>query len=84
MRFPFLLGYGLAVILLFHLFNLPTAPLFLGKTLKFSCFEAGVIYYILVVAICISIGESILGTFVEKTCDIEWWNYSWIKGRKNM
>lgn len=76
MCFPFLFGYGLAVMILYKLFNIPSAPTFLGKPLMFHNPMTNIIYYIFAVALCISIGESLLGTFVEKTCHIQWWNYS--------
>lgn len=76
MIFPFLIGYGLAVIVIYLLFGTPKRMCFLGKLLSI---ESGILsygMYFLIVMICISVGEIVLGTIVEKTCHFYWWDYS--------
>lgn len=76
MILPFLLGYGVAIVLIYILFGTP-------EHLKFFGFETGIkntyirtlIYYFMVI-LCVSVGEIALGTFVEKTCGIIWWDYT--------
>ncbi len=78
MKFPFLFGYGLLVMAMHMFLGTPSAfaarictsldaPEFVGK-----------IIYFLTVMVIVSAGEILLGTFMEKTCHIEYWNYSWI------
>ncbi|MBQ7775358.1 MAG: putative ABC transporter permease [Lachnospiraceae bacterium] len=76
MYFPFLLGYGLAVIVLYNLWGMPQNPTFFGKELIYRSSITNTIYYMLMVALCISIGELLLGNLVEKICKIQWWDYS--------
>ena len=76
MYFPFLLGYGLAVAALFLLFGTPAHPRFLIYELAIENSIARSLYYLLMMALCVSIGEILLGTLVEKTCGIIWWNYT--------
>ena len=75
MVFPFMLGYGLAVLTLYLIFGTPEAPRFLKNNLNLSSFM-GVTYYFVVSFLAVSIGEIILGYFIEWSCDIVWWNYS--------
>lgn len=76
MYFPFLLGYGLAVVALFLLFGTPLHPHFLAYELSIESSLARSMYYLLMMALCVSIGEILLGNLVEKTCGIIWWNYT--------
>lgn len=78
MYFPFLLGYGLAVILFYALFGTPQTPKFINVSLKFSKPLYASFYYMLMVALCISIGETLIGNIVEYACGFEWWNYTWL------
>ncbi len=78
MKFPFLFGYGLLVTAMHVLLGTPAE-----FSLKlFGAFNLpkilGKILYFLSVMIIVSAGEIALGTFMEKTCKIEYWNYSWI------
>ncbi len=78
MCFPFLFGYGLAVILFFLLFGTPIAPKFFKIPLEFSKSIYAILYYLFIVALCISIGETLIGIIVEYACGFEWWNYTWL------
>lgn len=76
MCFPFLLGYGVAVVAIYLLFGTPQCLVICGKKI-FAGSQAGrKAFYILLVMLCVSIGEIALGTFVEKTCHFYWWDYS--------
>ncbi len=78
MRFPFLFGYGLLVTAMHLCLGTPSefaAELF--AAFKLSKRVGKVIYFISVMMI-VSAGEIALGTFMEKMCHIEYWNYSWI------
>ena len=78
MKFPFLFGYGLLVIAMHLCLGTPS-----GFTAKVcAAFKlpefVGKILYFLTVMVIVSTGEIMLGPFMEKTCHIEYWNYSWI------
>ncbi len=78
MRFPFLFGYGLLVTAMHFCFGTPSA--FAAKI--YAAFKlskaVGKILYFITIMLVVSLGEILLGTFMEKTCGIEYWNYSWI------
>ncbi len=76
--FPFLLGYGLAIMALYFMFGTPQNPRFFGIDIRSKNMLFNILNYFLIVFLCVSIGECLLGTFVEKTCGIVWWNYSGI------
>lgn len=76
MVLPFLLGYGLAILMIYKLFGTPNAPLFFGKEIIVENTFVSVIYYFAIAFIGVSIGELILGHLIERTCDIVWWNYT--------
>lgn len=76
MILPALLGYGIAIVGIYLLFGLPQQPTFFGRGLHFSDSQTGVLYYYLATGILVSVGEVVLGTFVEKNCGIVWWNYT--------
>ncbi len=76
MVLPFLLGYGLAIFIIFKLFGTPNAPLFFTKELYFKSSFISTLYYFVIAFLCVSIGELILGHLIEWTCDIKWWDYS--------
>lgn len=75
MMLPGLLGYGMAMVGMFLILGTPDAPQFLWYKLSFEKRGYGVIYYIVMAAVLVSIGEIILGNLVERFCQIEWWNY---------
>lgn len=71
MKFPFLLGYGLAVIGIYFVFGTPE-----NFRLTRNQTEAqNYILYFLTAIILVSIGEIALGKFVEKFLGFEYWNY---------
>lgn len=76
MCLPFLLGYGLAIIAIYLLFGTPAELVFLGKKLKIKSTFIKILIYFLAVMVCVSVGEIMLGTFVEKTCHFYWWDYT--------
>lgn len=76
MCLPFLLGYGLAIIAIYIMFGTPTQTVFFGKKLTFNSKFTRKLFYFFAVMICVCIGEIALGIFVEKTCNIIWWDYS--------
>lgn len=76
MIFPFLVGYGLAVILIYLLFGTPRRLRFFGKSIQIKSKIIRILFYFLMVMICICIGEILLGKLVEKTCHFCWWDYS--------
>ena len=76
MLFPFLLGYGFAVIAIYFLFGTPDAPRFiLKKITRLKTWQRRLIYYF-AVTIVISIGEGALGMLVEYFCGFIWWDYT--------
>lgn len=76
MCFPFLLGYGLAMVLIYIILGTPSNMWFFGKPLRISSRLLRVVIYYLAVMLCISVGEILLGTLVEHTCGFSWWDYS--------
>ncbi len=76
MHLPFLLGYGLGVVAVFALFGTPQQPLFFRKKMNFKFQTAAVAYYYLMACLGVMAGEIALGTLVEKTCNITWWEYT--------
>lgn len=62
MRLPFLLGYGLLMMSVYYLFDLPK----------------NIITYLIKAGVLVMVCELILGLLVEKICHFEWWNYSWL------
>ena len=76
MHLPFLLGYGLTVFAIYFLFGTPEAPKFLGFDLVLENKKFTEVVYFIIVFVCISVGEWMLGTIVEKKCGIIWWDYT--------
>lgn len=76
MCFPFLMGYGLAIVLLFLIFGTPEQPCFFKREIPIKNRRAELLLYFAGVMPCICAGEVILGTFVEKVCHFHWWDYS--------
>ncbi len=76
MILPGLLGYGLAIIGVFLVLGTPDHPRFLWMDISIGNKPAQLAYFVFTSAILVSAGEIALGTFVEKYCQIEWWNYS--------
>ncbi len=78
MIFPFLVGYGIAIVLIYLILGTPNHPRLLGKKLALNSELKRILFYLGAVMICVSLGEILLGTLVEKVCGFEWWNYTWI------
>lgn len=76
MYFPFLIGYGIAIMLIFAIFGTPKRVWFLGKTIRVQSRIMRILIYFIGVMICICVGEIVLGTVVEKVCHFCWWDYS--------
>lgn len=72
MFLPFLLGYGLFVVAIYHFVGLPD-KLFnkykINSPIKY-------VAYIFVCFVLVSVGELLLGTFVEWIGNYHYWNYS--------
>ena len=72
MYLPFLLGYGLFIIVLYYIIGTP-------KKL-FNKYEInkvlGFVIYMLICIIIVSLGELLLGIFIEKTGGYSYWDYS--------
>lgn len=76
MSLPFLIGYGIAIVAIFLLFGRPDAVVFFGKKLPIKSRFIRRIVYFLIITVCICVGEIVLGTIVEHTCHIYWWDYT--------
>ncbi len=76
MNFPFLIGYGLFVTLLYLLFGTPENPKIFGKEMVFQSENFKGIAYFLIIMLAVSLGEIVLGKTVEKACHFYWWDYS--------
>lgn len=76
MCLPFLLGYGLAMVAIYLMFGTPTAPRLFKKKLQIESAFLRALVYLLIVMTCVSLGEVVLGTIVEKSCGIIWWDYT--------
>lgn len=76
MNLPFLFGYGLVIIGFYTLIGTPAN---LKITEWFGVYfsrRGGFIFYFFVSVILVSVGEMLLGTFVERIFGFEYWNYS--------
>lgn len=78
MCFPFLFGYGIAMLLIFWTLGTPKKPWLFGKSILIKNRILKRFLYFAGVMLCVCIGEILLGTFVEKTCHFYWWDYSMI------
>lgn len=76
MYFPFLVGYGMAILAIYFMFGTPGELTLFGRQTKFSKRVTKKLVYFLLVMLCVSLGEIILGKIVEHTCHIYWWDYS--------
>lgn len=77
MTFPFLLGYGLAVIGIFLFFGTPEKLALFGRRIfKRTKKRQRYIIYLMIMFIVVCAGEIILGKLVERICGFEYWNYS--------
>lgn len=76
MCLPFLIGYGLAIVAIYLMFGTPAELIFFGKKLPVKSAFVRTLIYFLAVMVCVSVGEILLGTLVEKTCHLYWWDYT--------
>ncbi len=76
MRLPFLLGYGLAMVAIFGMFGTPRTPRFFHIPISVDSAFLRTSCYFGITCLCVMVGEIALGTFVEKTTGIVWWNYT--------
>ncbi len=76
MRLPFLLGYGLAMVAIWGIFGTPQNLRFFSTPISIPSAAVRILIYFVLVSVCVALGEIALGTFVEKTCGIVWWNYT--------
>lgn len=74
MFLPFLLGYGVFIVALSYILGTPNN---LCNRIKLKRPYSTIIYYLICV-ILVSIGELLLGLFVEKTGGFSYWDYSTI------
>ena len=76
MNAPFLLGYGLLAVFLFFVLGTPNDPVRWGLLKKIQSRRIQYLVYFICSFVAVCIGEIILGTVVERLCNIEYWNYS--------
>lgn len=76
MLFPFIFGYGIAIIAVFLLFGIPSDPLFFGKPYKSNHNKD--LKYILCIMGTVCVGEFALGNIVELISGVHWWDYTQI------
>lgn len=72
MYLPFLLGYGFFIIVLYYVVGTPNS---LFNKIKLKRPLSTIIYFLICV-ILVSVGELLLGLFVEKTGGYSYWDYS--------
>lgn len=72
MYLPFLLGYGLFVVALYYIIGTPNKIFNKVKLKK----PWSIIIYFSVCFLLVSVGELLLGLFVEKTGGYSYWDYS--------
>lgn len=72
---PLLLGYGIAVMAFYFVLGTPGNLRFFGIPSK-SGAKAQFGAYFLLTFVLVSVGEILLGTAIEKTCGIIWWDYT--------
>ena len=78
MTLPFLVGYGLTIVGFYLVIGTPDNLRFtewFGISIDRT---TGFIIYFLISFVLISIGEILLGTFVERAFGFEYWNYSFL------
>lgn len=75
MHAPFLLGYGIAITGFYFIFGTPSNLRFFGEPCENKVSSQFAAYF-LITFVLVSLGEIILGTVIEKTCGLEWWNYT--------
>ncbi|MCM1325886.1 MAG: putative ABC transporter permease [Bacteroidales bacterium] len=76
MNAPFLLGYGLFILILFIVLGTPEGLVERRIFKKIQSKEMRYAVYFVCSFVAVSVGEILLGTTVERLCHIEYWNYS--------
>lgn len=76
MFFPFLVGYGMAIIAIYLMFGTPRELVLFGRQTGLAKRWSKKVVYFLLVMLCVCVGEIVLGKIVEATCNIYWWDYS--------
>ena len=76
MMMPGLLGYGMAIVGLYLILGLPQKPMLFGHEFFFENSLQGIVFYYVAAGVLVSVAEIVLGNFVEKHCEIVWWNYT--------
>lgn len=74
--FPFLLGYGLTVVGMYYVLGTPRDFAVCGFSVAAPNQTVEIFLYSAAVMLCVSLGEIVLGTCVEKLCGIVWWDYT--------
>lgn len=72
MFLPFLLGYGLFVVALYHIFGVPDRIL---NKYKINS-PVRYVIYMAIIFVLVSVGEIALGFFVEWVCGFHYWDYT--------
>lgn len=76
MNAPFLLGYGMLVLVMYFLFGTPQKMNLPESMRKRQKKKRNYLLYFLCAMLFVCVGEIILGVVVEHLCGIEYWNYS--------
>ncbi|MDD5863852.1 MAG: putative ABC transporter permease [Firmicutes bacterium] len=76
MCFPFLIGYGMAIVAIYLLFGTPSDMHILGWRVPIKSKWLRRALYFTLMVVCVCLGEIVLGTAVEKICHFYWWDYS--------
>lgn len=75
MHAPFLLGYGIAITGFYFILGTPSDLRLLGRPSESSPAAQFAAYFIFTFVL-VSIGEMLLGTIIEKSCGLVWWDYT--------
>ena len=76
MYFPFLLGYGVGIAVIYLMLGTPQELTFFGKPIVVGSKAKRITIYMMEAILLVCIGEIIIGTVVEKVCGFVWWNYT--------
>lgn len=74
MILPFLLGYGIACLIVYLLFGCPDKPRI--GTHYFKTKKNPTVVYFLCLFATVMVGESLFGQVIEHTTGIKWWSYN--------
>lgn len=76
MNLPFLFGYGLGILFLYIFIGTPEKLRISEVFHIYPSRRNSYIFYFLVSAVLVSVGELLLGNFVEHVFGFEYWNYT--------